>query len=61
MNQKHNKPRRHNACHPSGFDVFRQLQPKPIIAFAALLRHLHGEQTPLQEDIHPNLPLAVAG
>ncbi len=32
-----------------------------MIAFAALLRHLHGEQTPLHEDIHPSLPLATAG
>jgi N6-L-threonylcarbamoyladenine synthase len=28
-----------------------------MIAFAALLRHLHGERTPLDADIHPNLPL----
>jgi hypothetical protein len=27
------------------------------IAFAALLRHLAGESSPLEEDIHPNLPL----
>lgn len=30
-----------------------------MIAFAALLRHLAGESTPLEDDIHPNLPLAV--
>ncbi|MDP3849037.1 MAG: tRNA (adenosine(37)-N6)-threonylcarbamoyltransferase complex transferase subunit TsaD [Luteolibacter sp.] len=29
-----------------------------MIAFAALLRHLSGERSPLGEDIHPNLPLA---
>jgi N6-L-threonylcarbamoyladenine synthase len=29
-----------------------------MIAFAALLRHLAGESSPLCEDIHPNLPLA---
>jgi len=28
-----------------------------MIAFAALLRHLAGERSPLGEDIHPNLPL----
>lgn len=28
-----------------------------MIAFAALLRHLHGERTALDADIHPNLPL----
>lgn len=28
-----------------------------MIAFAALIRHLHGESSPLNEDIHPNLPL----
>ena len=28
-----------------------------MIAFAALLRHLAGESSPLDEDIHPNLPL----
>jgi N6-L-threonylcarbamoyladenine synthase len=28
-----------------------------MIAFAALLRHLGGESTPLDADIHPNLPL----
>ncbi len=28
-----------------------------MIAFAALLRHLNGESSPLNEDIHPNLPL----
>jgi N6-L-threonylcarbamoyladenine synthase len=28
-----------------------------MIAFAALLRHLAGESSPLVEDIHPNLPL----
>ncbi len=29
-----------------------------MIAFAALLRHLAGESSPLDGDIHPNLPLA---
>jgi N6-L-threonylcarbamoyladenine synthase len=29
-----------------------------MIAFAALLRHLDGFRSPLDEDIHPNLPLA---
>jgi N6-L-threonylcarbamoyladenine synthase len=29
-----------------------------MIAFAALLRHLSGQQSALDEDIHPNLPLA---
>lgn len=29
-----------------------------MIAFAALLRHLAGESSPLTGDIHPNLPLA---
>ncbi|MFT4175567.1 MAG: tRNA (adenosine(37)-N6)-threonylcarbamoyltransferase complex transferase subunit TsaD [Luteolibacter sp.] len=29
-----------------------------MIAFAALLRHLEGETSPLEADIHPNLPLA---
>ncbi len=29
-----------------------------MIAFAALLRHLGGERSALDEDIHPNLPLA---
>jgi N6-L-threonylcarbamoyladenine synthase len=28
-----------------------------MIAFAALLRHLSGESSPLNGDIHPNLPL----
>lgn len=28
-----------------------------MIAFAALLRHLHGESSSLDDDIHPNLPL----
>ena len=28
-----------------------------MIAFAALLRHLEGESSPLSDDIHPNLPL----
>lgn len=28
-----------------------------MIAFAALIRHLQGESSPLNEDIHPNLPL----
>ncbi len=28
-----------------------------MIAFAGLLRHLAGEQSPLDGDIHPNLPL----
>ena len=28
-----------------------------MIAFAALLRHLQGESSPLEGDIHPNLPL----
>ena len=28
-----------------------------MIAFAALLRHLAGESSALDEDIHPNLPL----
>jgi N6-L-threonylcarbamoyladenine synthase len=28
-----------------------------MIAFAALLRHLAGESSPLAGDIHPNLPL----
>lgn len=28
-----------------------------MIAFAALLRHLDGESSPLSQDIHPNLPL----
>jgi N6-L-threonylcarbamoyladenine synthase len=28
-----------------------------MIAFAALLRHLEGESSPLAGDIHPNLPL----
>ncbi len=28
-----------------------------MIAFAALLRHLAGEASPLEGDIHPNLPL----
>lgn len=31
-----------------------------MIAFAALLRHLAGESTPLDVDIHPNLPLVTA-
>jgi N6-L-threonylcarbamoyladenine synthase len=29
-----------------------------MIGFAALLRHLDGDSTPLDDDIHPNLPLA---
>jgi len=28
-----------------------------MIAFAALLRHLAGESSPLADDIHPHLPL----
>lgn len=28
-----------------------------MIAFAALLRHLRGESSALDGDIHPNLPL----
>jgi N6-L-threonylcarbamoyladenine synthase len=31
-----------------------------MIAFAALLRHLAGERSPLGEDIHPNLPLVCS-
>ncbi len=31
-----------------------------MIAFAALIRHLDGENTPLNEDIHPNLPLVCS-
>jgi N6-L-threonylcarbamoyladenine synthase len=30
-----------------------------MIAFAALLRHLAGERTPLDADVHPNLPLVA--
>ena len=31
-----------------------------MIAFAALLRHLNGESSPLDGDIHPNLPLVLS-
>jgi N6-L-threonylcarbamoyladenine synthase len=50
------------ACEKSGFELVIA-QPDfctdnaAMIAFAALLRHLGGESSPLGEDIHPNLPL----
>ena len=52
----------HDACGKSGHE-FVTAAPDfctdnaAMIAFAALLRHLAGECSPLGEDIHPNLPL----
>lgn len=54
-----------DACERSGIELV--LAPlafctdnAAMIAFAALIRHLAGENTPLSEDIHPNLPLVCS-
>ncbi len=51
-----------NACEHAGLEL--SVAPPDfctdnaaMIAFAALLRHLAGESSPLDGDIHPNLPL----
>lgn len=51
-----------SACAKRGFRLFTAAPElctdnAAMIAFAALLRHLKGESTPLETDIHPNLPL----
>ena len=51
-----------SACAASGHELILASRDfctdnAAMIAFAALLRHLAGESTPLTEDIHPNLPL----
>ncbi|MEI6675954.1 MAG: tRNA (adenosine(37)-N6)-threonylcarbamoyltransferase complex transferase subunit TsaD [Verrucomicrobiota bacterium] len=50
------------ACEQAGLDLVVAAPElctdnAAMIAFAALLRHLAGEASPLEEDIHPNLPL----
>jgi N6-L-threonylcarbamoyladenine synthase len=50
------------ACEKSGLELVTArpdfcTDNAAMIAFAALLRHLAGERSPLGEDIHPNLPL----
>lgn len=50
------------ACAPRGIQLLTAppdlcTDNAAMIAFAALLRHLAGEHSPLQGDIHPNLPL----
>jgi len=52
----------HAACAESGHELVTArpdvcTDNAAMIAFAALLRHLAGECSPLGEDIHPNLPL----
>lgn len=51
-----------DACRASGIELV--ISPPSfctdnaaMIAFAALLRHLNGEHSSLEQDIHPNLPL----
>jgi N6-L-threonylcarbamoyladenine synthase len=51
-----------DACETSGYELVTAspdfcTDNAAMIAFAALLRHLAGESSPLAEDIHPNLPL----
>lgn len=51
-----------NACSAAGLELVTApadfcTDNAAMIAFAALLRHLAGEQSLLGEDIHPNLPL----
>ena len=51
-----------DACGKSGYELVTAspdfcTDNAAMIAFAALLRHLAGESSPLAEDIHPNLPL----
>jgi N6-L-threonylcarbamoyladenine synthase len=51
------------ACHAAGLELLTAdpglcTDNAAMIGFAALLRHLAGECSPLAEDIHPNLPLA---
>lgn len=51
------------ACAQSGHDLVTAsadfcTDNAAMIGFAGLLRHLAGESSPLDEDIHPNLPLA---
>ncbi len=53
------------ACERSGLELMSAppdfcTDNAAMIAFAALLRHLAGESSPLSEDIHPNLPLVCA-
>lgn len=53
----------HEACGKAGHELVTAspdfcTDNAAMIAFAALLRHLAGESSPLGEDIHPNLPLA---
>lgn len=50
------------ACGKAGFELVLAspdfcTDNAAMIGFAALLRHLAGERSPLGEDIHPNLPL----
>jgi N6-L-threonylcarbamoyladenine synthase len=50
------------ACAPRGIELLTAppalcTDNAAMIAFAALLRHLAGEHSPLEDDIHPNLPL----
>ena len=50
------------ACEQAGLDLVVAAPElctdnAAMIAVAALLRHLAGEASPLEEDIHPNLPL----
>ena len=52
------------ACKSSAFELVTArpdfcTDNAAMIAFAALLRHLAGEHSPLGEDIHPNLPLVT--
>ncbi len=51
-----------DACEIAGFELVVATPDfctdnAAMIAFAALLRHMAGERSPLGEDIHPNLPL----
>lgn len=52
-----------DACDAKGYELVTATgglcaDNAAMIAFAALLRHLAGASSPLDEDIHPNLPLA---
>ena len=52
-----------DACSAKGYELVTATgglcaDNAAMIAFAALLRHLAGAASPLDEDIHPNLPLA---
>jgi N6-L-threonylcarbamoyladenine synthase len=53
-----------DACGRAGLDLVAAAPDfctdnAAMIAFAALLRHIAGEKSPLEEDIHPDLPLAA--